>query len=254
MGNDRGQKKSEKHFFVRFLVQFSIKMRIGASRGALIIFEGCDRSGKTTQCQRMVKHLSETLPMVNDQPSTIMMRFPDRSTNIGKTINAYLGGKSNLDDHVVHLLFAANRWEMKKEMESALEQGQHVIVDRYSFSGIAFSSAKEGMPEYPSSVGMSIEWCKQPERGLPKPDLVCFLDVSPDEAAKRGGYGEERYEKKNFQARVRENYKKLFDDSYWRQINTDSKSQDEVFKEIKDAIEDVIKDTRKPVEPLWPIN
>ena len=63
-----------------------------------------------------------------------------------------------------------------------------------------------------------------------------------------------RYEKKHFQARVRENYKKLFDDSYWRQINTDSKSQDEVFKEIKDVIEDVIKDTRKPVEPLWPMN
>ena len=135
-------------------------MRGGAKRGALIIFEGCDRSGKTTQCQRLVKHLSDTLPMINDQPSTIMMRFPDRKTQIGKAIDAYLQGTSQLDDHVIHLLFSTNRWEKASELKTALEQGQNVIVDRYSFSGIAFSSAKEGM---------SLEWCRQPERGLPKP-------------------------------------------------------------------------------------
>ena len=87
------------------------------------------------------------------------------------------------DDHVIHLLFSTNRWEKVSELTKALEQGHNVIVDRYSFSGIAFSSAKENM---------SFEWCKQPERGLPKPDLVCFLDVSPEEAAKRGGFGNER--------------------------------------------------------------
>ena len=88
------------------------------------------------------------------------MRFPDRTTEIGKAINGYLQNTSELDDHVIHLLFTANRWEKVSELKAALERGQHVIVDRYSFSGIAFSSAKDGM---------SLEWCRQPERGLPKP-------------------------------------------------------------------------------------
>ena len=42
--------------------------------------------------------------------------------------------------------------------------------------------------------------------GLPRPDVVVFLDLEPEEAEKRGGFGEERYEKKEFQGRVRELY------------------------------------------------
>lgn len=40
-----------------------------------------------------------------------MARFSDRDTAIGKVINDYLEKKSELEDHAVHLLFAANRWE-----------------------------------------------------------------------------------------------------------------------------------------------
>jgi dTMP kinase len=38
-----------------------------------------------------------------------MMRFPDRTTGIGSLINQYLSCNTELDDHVVHLLFSANR-------------------------------------------------------------------------------------------------------------------------------------------------
>jgi thymidylate kinase len=61
---------------------------------------------------------------------------------------------------------------------------------RYAFSGVAFSAAKEGL---------SIDWCKQPDRGLPRPDVVYFLNVSQEEANKRAGFGEELYEKAEFQ-------------------------------------------------------
>ena len=131
-------------------------------RGALIIFEGCDRSGKTTQCQRLVKYLSENLPLMGDLHAAKMMRFPDRDTNIGKTISSYLKNESNLEDHVIHLLFSANRWERKNDLVQALESGQHVIVDRYAFSGVAFTASK----------GLPFEWCRQPDRGLPKPGMI----------------------------------------------------------------------------------
>ena len=75
-------------------------------RGSLIVFEGCDRSGKTTACKRLVDYFN-----ANQNHSAKFMRFPDRSTEVGQAIDGYLKGQRELDDHVIHLLFSANRWE-----------------------------------------------------------------------------------------------------------------------------------------------
>ena len=61
------------------------------------------------------------------------------------------------------------RWELVPEIKSSLEAGVTVIIDRYAYSGAAFSAAKPGL---------NLSWCKKPDVGLPRPDLVCFLDVS----------------------------------------------------------------------------
>lgn len=68
-------------------------------------------------------------------------------------------------------------------MEKLLNDGVTLIVDRYSFSGVAFSAAK----------GLDFDWCKAPEKGLLKPDLVLFLQLSTAAIEKRGGFGDERY-------------------------------------------------------------
>jgi dTMP kinase len=47
-------------------------------------------------------------------------------------------------------------------------------------------------------------WARQPEIGLPRPDVCLFLDISAEEAAKRGGFGVEKYEKKEIQDSVRD--------------------------------------------------
>ena len=57
------------------------------------------------------------------------------------------------------------------------------MVDRYAHSGVCFSSAKPGL---------SVEWCKRPDEGLPQPDVVLFMDLSVEAAAQRGGFGGER--------------------------------------------------------------
>jgi len=56
-----------------------------------------------------------------------------------------------------------------------------------------------------------MKWAKTPEVGLPKPDVVVFLDLAPEDAEKRGGYGEEKYEKKEMQQRVRKLFLSLLD-------------------------------------------
>ena len=45
----------------------------------------------------------------------------------------------------------------------------------------------------------NIDWCKGPDRGLPAPDIVFFLKLSPEAAQKRANFGEERYERVAFQ-------------------------------------------------------
>ena len=49
---------------------------------------------------------------------------------------------------------------------------------------------------------MDFSWCKGPDVGLPRPDLVCFLDVSEQMALARADFGGERYEKIEFQNKV----------------------------------------------------
>lgn len=94
------------------------------SRGLLIVFEGLDRSGKSTQ----VKLLNEALNSMN-QTSEIW-RYPKRTTSIGKLINSYLNKEIEMEDHAVHLLFSANRWETVTEMKAALNSGTNLIMDR----------------------------------------------------------------------------------------------------------------------------
>jgi dTMP kinase len=147
-----------------------------STRGAFIVFEGVDRCGKTTQVGLLVKHL------LSLGVAAIAMRFPDRTTVIGRLINEYLQSKNDIDDRAIHQLFSANRWECAPRLkEELIQNGNTVVCDRYAYSGVAFSAAKP-------SLSQDLEWCKACDVGLPAPDAVIFLDLSQDEAEQRGGY------------------------------------------------------------------
>ena len=57
-------------------------------------------------------------------------------------------------------------------------------------------------------------WCKNPDRGLPSPDVVFYLDISTKDAMSRASFGGERYEKAEFQERVAKVYKQLKSDDW----------------------------------------
>lgn len=84
----------------------------------------------------------------------------------------------------------------RARIEAALAAGTTLVCDRYAFSGIAFSAAKPSLAD-------AFEWCATPDTGLPAPDVTIFLDLSPETAAERGGYGRERYEREEVQRAVR---------------------------------------------------
>jgi len=168
-------------------------------RGQLILIEGLDRSGKSTQTAILQSKLQQTGGRAE------LIKFPDRSTKIGGIINQYLTDKSfTLPDQAAHLLFLANRWELAVEIERKLNEGVFVVLDRYIYSGIAYSLAKlKQNPSNPKEMA-DVEWLYAPDKGLPKPDLTLFLTLDLDQIGDRKGWGEERYEMTEFQSKVKE--------------------------------------------------
>jgi dTMP kinase len=156
-------------------------------------------------------------------------------------IDAYLKNACELDDRAVHLLFSANRWEAASQLKKKLASGVTLVVDRYAFSGVCYTAAKEGQ---------TLGWCKQPDVGLPKPDVVFFLDIPMDEAAKRGDYGAERYEKQEFQTKVRSNFLRVADDD-WKILDA-TKPIEELHEIVYRACVDVQAAVgSRPIGTLW---
>ena len=217
------------------------------SRGAFIVFEGIDRCGKSSQCTKLLNYLDA------NQIKNKLYGFPNRKTRTGKIIDDYLTNKIEvLDDRCIHLLFAANRHESKVDIVADLNNGINIICDRYSYSGIAYTSSKKVADK------MSIEWCTSSECGLPKPDSIIFLNLPVTDAQKRGKYGDERYEKVEFQKRVKsafdqiiENEKKGNEHTKWNIIdaNNDIESiHTEVVKIAKQCIDEMNAETNtKPI-------
>ncbi|KAG5643874.1 hypothetical protein DXG03_009504 [Asterophora parasitica] len=213
-----------------------------SKRGPFIVIEGLDRSGKSTQTALLLARFE-----ASGIPAKLL-KFPDRTTAIGQMIDSYLKSTSELDDRAIHLLFSANRWELVSTIEQLLAVGTAVICDRYAFSGIAFSASK----------GISYEWCRAPDVGLPAPDLSLFLDISPEAAKTRGGYGEERYEKEEMQRRVGEVFRRIGkeidgggrEDGRW--VNIDAGKEKEVVEgEVWALVEPLARGVEGPLRRLW---
>ncbi|EPS37708.1 hypothetical protein H072_8590 [Dactylellina haptotyla CBS 200.50] len=197
-------------------------------RGALIAIEGLDRAGKSTQCALLLDHLQK------EGLSAKLQKFP------GQMINSYLQNTSNLDDRAIHLLFSANRWEASEGLLTTLKSGTSILLDRYIYSGIVFSAAKPAMP-IPNPHPLSTTWCRNPDVGLPRPDIVIFLNISQEDAAKRAGFGDERYEKPEMQEKVRGLFEELREDERdsgdWWVVDA-GKSVGEVAEEVWKGVQE----------------
>lgn len=155
-------------------------------RGALVVFEGLDRSGKSTQANLLENYL----------PNSKLYAFPYTKTPCGAIINQYLNSYLQISAHSLHLLFSANRWELQTQIVNDLVQGQTVILDRYYHSGFVYSQAN-GLPR---------PWIYMADIGLPAPDHVFFMDIDPKIASTRRDYGKHKYENIQYQYEVQKNY------------------------------------------------
>lgn len=208
-------------------------------RGLFMVFEGLDRSGKSTQSRGLAKRLEDT-------GESRWMCFPDRKLASGILIDMYLRRMIEMPDDAVHLLFSANRWEVAPSIVEQLNCGVSIVCDRYAFSGVAYSAAK----------GLAFEWCREPDIGLPVPDCVFFLHLNPEVGKSRASYGDERYENVDMQARVREEFARpeLHAGVEWCALDAAREIED-IAKEISAVVERIgVEDQEnhnRPIRQLW---
>ena len=157
----------------------------------LIAFEGLDQSGKQTQAEAVRDDItSRQLP-------ARLLSFPDYDTPIGAELHRALHGERDYPPDVMQLLYVANRYEARQNLQTWLTAGTTIICDRYSASSIAYGEAQ----------GLDPVWLMEIQRFLPRADLTILLDIAPDTAVRRKAAGRDRYERDLvLLSRVRESY------------------------------------------------
>jgi dTMP kinase len=187
--------------------------------GVLIAFEGLDQSGKETQAQLLRDRLRQ-----NGNKSRVVS-FPDYGTSIGEEIARALQGERDYPSDVMQLLYIANRYERRSDLERWLAGGLVIICDRYMASSIAYGAAQD----------LDSAWLIDIQRFLPEPNLTVLLDIMPETAARRKAVGRDRYERDlALLGRVRKSYLEQLQETWVRVDGEQSKEDvaEEVFSSV----------------------
>ena len=147
--------------------------------GKLIVIEGTDGSGKSTQFRLLTERISS-----EGRPFQKLV-FPQYAEESSALIRMYLGGEfgskpSDVNAYAASAFYAVDRYaSYKKVWGNWYENGGLVLSDRYTTSNAVHQASKE--PE--EARGAYLKWLYEFEYeklGLPCPDLVIYLDVPTD--------------------------------------------------------------------------
>lgn len=142
----------------------------------LVVIEGLDGSGKSTQVKRLRSYLESKTDNLE------YIHFPRYDSPVyGELIGKFLrGGFGSIDSvhpQLVALLYAEDRHGAAPQMRKTLDEGGIVLLDRYVYSNIAYQCAKIDDPQEREALRKWIFDTEYGQFGLPKPDLNIFLDV-----------------------------------------------------------------------------
>lgn len=168
--------------------------------GLIIAFEGLDQSGKQTQAERLRDRLKQ------DGHKSRLVSFPDYATSIGEEIARALAGEREYGADVMQLLYVANRYERKPDLQRWLDGGLILVSDRYVASSVAYGEA----------MGLDPVWLTEMQKLLPPVALTILLDIAPETAVQRKAVDRDRYERDlALQGRVRDSYKRQAAEQGW---------------------------------------
>lgn len=144
-------------------------------RGKLIVIEGSDGSGKTTQLELLKKYFKDNkLPFKS-------MKFPQyANTFFGKTIASFLRGEigdlKNINPYLISMVYAMDRAAARDKLYSWMNSGKSVLLDRYVTSNMAHQCGRLPKKEHKKYL----RWLEQLEykvNNVPREDVVIYLYV-----------------------------------------------------------------------------
>ena len=144
--------------------------------GKLIVIEGTDGSGKSTQFKRLTEHLQEK---GQDFRTLVFPRYKEPSSAL---IRMYLGGEfgtnpADVNAYAASSFYAVDRYaSYKQDWGKWYEDGGLIVSDRYPTSTAVHQASKEPKEKQ----GEFLKWLYEFEYdrlGLPRPDLTIYLDV-----------------------------------------------------------------------------
>lgn len=197
-----------------------------------VAFEGGDASGKSTQAQRLATELD-----------AVLTREPG-GTPAGEAIRALFldPATGDLDPRTEALLLAAARAQHAAEViRPALQQGRHVVTDRYLYSSVAYQGHARGLE--PDDVRNLSLWATAEL----EPDAVVLLDLPVDIARGRvAGVAPDRLESEDgtFHQRVRDGYlaQAAADADRWIVVDADQRPDDvwdDVWRGLAERLPDL---------------
>ena len=168
--------------------------------GKLIVIEGTDGSGKSTQFRRLTEHLSQ------DGHDFKTLVFPQYSEPSSALIRMYLGGEfgskpTDVNAYAASAFYAVDRYaSYKKGWGEYYEKGGLIVSDRYTTSNAVHQASKEEGQKQAEYLKWLYEF-EYDRLGLPHPDLTIYLDVPTEYTEK---LLRSREEKTNTQADIHE--------------------------------------------------
>ncbi len=202
--------------------------------GKFIVFEGGEKSGKSTQLELLKKYLEDKNFQV------VLTREPgSKLSTITRQIREIIlnNKNTNLTARAELLLFLADRSQHVSEIvKPALEQGKIVLCDRFDGSTFAYQGAARNLKL--EEIKPMNNWAKF---GL-EPDLVVYLDITPEQAAARSR--DEKYDRldaeaKSFHEAVRAGYLEQAKQPNWFTVSAVGDIQ-EIATKIQIAVDKIL--------------
>jgi len=187
-------------------------------KGAFIVFEGIDGSGKTTQAKLLQEELKRN-------GFGVLLTKEPTDGPIGQIIRKGLRGELNFSMKTIQLLFTADRsYHLETTILPALREGKVVISDRYFYSTIAY-----GMLE------LEKEWLKKINSGFLEPDMVFLIDIDPETSLERlstSRKAKEKFEDLEKLRKVRGNYLEISREYKNFYVVNGNRSAEEIHRDI----------------------
>ena len=194
-------------------------------KGKLIILEAGDASGKETQTRLLFERL------LSEKRDVTRVSFPDYGSDSSALVRMYLRGDfgaqaADVDAYAASAFFAVDRYaSFHTKWGEAYRRGGVILSDRYTTSNLAHQAVKLPDDKARRDYSSWLEDFEYGRLGLPRPDLVVFLDMPPEASdrllaarAQASGAADIHEKDKNYLHRVHDAYAEAAKSLGWARI------------------------------------